>query len=140
LRGKGIAALRIDRTAGPIFQSGITTSLTSGEKNINRRRMADFLEDSLSQRLVQFSKLPLTQSLKDTMVGETDAFLASLLSANNPPAQRINGYLIDDKSGNTPTLEAQGIFVIIVKVRTLATSDFIVLTASVGESVDVTAQ
>jgi hypothetical protein len=138
-RSAGIAALRIDRKVGPIFQSGITTSLTSGEKNINRRRMADFLEDSMADRFVSFSKLPLTPSLKDTLVGEADAFLAGLLSANNPPAQRISGYLLDDKSGNTPDLEAKGIFVLIAKVRTLATADDIVLQVEAGEGVTVTA-
>ena len=138
LRQRGVAALRIDRMVGPIVQSGITSSLISGEKNINRRRMADFLEDSMAQRLVAFSKLPLTPALKDTIVGEMDAFLAGLLSINNPPAQRIAGYIIDDKSGNTPDLEAKGIFVAIAKVRTLATADFIVLQVEAGEGVNVT--
>lgn len=140
LRAKGVAALRIDRTAGPIFQSGITSSLVSGEKNINRRRMADFLEDSLAQRYVQFTKQPLTSALKDAIVGETNAFLITLQSPNNPPAQRILGFIIDDVSGNTPTTEAQGIFVVIVKVRTLSTADFIVLQAEIGENVNVSAQ
>ena len=138
-RDKGVAALRNDRTAGFIFQSGITSSLISGQKNINRRRMADFIQDSLAQRLVQFAKLPLTNSLKDDMVSETNAFLIDLQSPNNPPAQRIVGFLIDDKSGNTPDTEAKGIFVIITKVRTLATADFITIQSEVGEGVDVTA-
>lgn len=138
-RQKGICALRIDRAAGPIFQSGITTSLTAGQKNINRRRMADFLEDSIAQRYNQFAKQPMTQAWKDSIVAETTAFLDDLLSINNPAAQRIAGYIVDDKSGNTPTLTAQGIFVVIIKVRTLATADFIVLQAEVGEAVNVTA-
>lgn len=137
-RQKGIAALRFDRTSGPIFQSGITTSLTSGKKNINRRRMADFLQDSLAQRYQQFTKLPLTDALKDSIVAETDAFLLDLQSPNNPPAQRIVDYLIDDEGGNTPDSEAKGIFVVIVKVRTLATADFIVLQSEVGEAVNIT--
>jgi hypothetical protein len=135
LRDKGVVAVRFDRTAGPIFQSGVTTSLISGQKNINRRRMADFIEDSLAERLVQFSKLPLTAALKDQMVGETVAFLNELLSPNNPPAQRIVDFQVDDKSGNTKELEAKGIFVLIVRVRTLATADFIVLQAEIGEGV-----
>lgn len=139
LRDKGVAGLRIDRTAGPIFQSGVTTSLISGEKNINRRRMADFIQDSLAQRYVQFSKKLLTDALKDSIVAETVAFLTDLQSENNPPAQRISGFLVDDVSGNTPDLEAKGIFVVIVKVRTLATADFIVLQAEIGENVTVTA-
>jgi len=138
LRSKGVVGLRIDKTVGPIFQSGVTSSLTSGKKNINRRRMADFLEDSLSTALLGFVKEPLTNSLKDAMVAEVTAFLLALQSPNNPPAQRIVGFIVDDKAGNTPNLEAQGIFVIIVKVRTLATADFIQLTAEVGEGVVVT--
>jgi len=137
LRRAGVSGLRIDRTVGPIIQSGITTSLTSGQKNVSRRRMADFIEDSLARRLVQFTKLPLTNQLKDGAVGECDAFLNTLLSPNNPAAQRIADYSLDDKSGNTPELEAKGIFVIIARVRTLVTSDFIVVQAQIGEGVNV---
>lgn len=135
LRAAGVMALRLDRTAGPIYQSGITTSLTSGEKNVNRRRMADFIEDSLSERLVSFSKLPLTQRLKDAAVGEARAFMNELLSPNNSAAQRIDAFQVDGVSGNTPTLEAKGIYVIIVRVRLTPTADFIVLQAEIGESV-----
>jgi hypothetical protein len=135
LRANGVAALRIDRTVGPIVQSGITSSLIAGEKNIARRRMADFIQDSIARRLVQFCKLPLTDANKDSAVSETHAFLRELLSENNPAAQRIAGFEVDAISGNTPELEAQGIFVIIVKVRTLASMDFIVLQTNIGEGV-----
>lgn len=138
LRRQGVAALRLDRTVGPIVQSGVTTSQVSGQTNINRRRMADFIEDSLAQRLVQFSKLPLTTNLRDGAVGEVDQFLDDLLSPDNPAAQRINAYQVDDKSGNTPSLEAQGIFVIIVRVRLTPTADFIVVQAEIGEGVVIT--
>ena len=47
-------------------------------------------------------------------------------------------YSVDDKSGNTPDLEAQGIYVVIGKVRTLASADFIVFQTSIGEGVVVT--
>lgn len=138
-RQKGIAAPRIDRTVGPTLQSGITTSLISGQKNINRRRMADYIEDSLAEALVQFAKLPLTNSLKDTSAGEVVAFFEELLSENNPAAQRIAGYLVDTKSGNTVELNNAGIYVIVTKVKTLATADFIVVQAEVGEGVNVSA-
>lgn len=138
LRKAGIAALRVDKRVGPVFQSGVTTSLTSGQKNINRRRMADYIEDSLSQRFVLFAKQPLTNQLKGNIVTETVTFLDELLSETNPAAQRISGYLLDEKSGNTPELEARGIWVLIVKVRTLATADFLVLQVEAGEGVTVT--
>ena len=138
MRTAGICGPRIDKTVGPIFQSGVTSSLTSGQKNIARRRMADFIQDSVSQRLVQFAKKPLTTSLKDTMLGEVDAFLNQLKSPNNPSAQRIVDYSVDDKSGNTPALETAGVHVIIGKVRTLASADFIVFQTEIGNGVVVT--
>jgi hypothetical protein len=138
LRNNGIAGVRIDRVVGPVIQSGITSSIISGQKNINRRRMADFIEDSLAARFVQLAKLPLTEGLKQTITGEAVEFLEALLSVDNPPAQRINDYSVDAKSGNTPTLEAKGVFVLVVRVRTLATADFITIQAEVGEGVVIT--
>lgn len=138
LRNVGIAGLRIDRVSGPVIQSGVTSSLTAGQKNINRRRMADFIQDSLASRFVQLSKLPLTESLKQTITGEATEFLEGLLSINNPATQRITAFEVDNKSGNTPTLESKGIFVLIVRVRTLATADFITVQAEVGEGVVIT--
>jgi hypothetical protein len=138
LRAAGVCALRLDRASGPIFQSGITSSLTSGQTNINRRRMADFLQDSLALALTSFSKLPLTISLKDAITGEVDAFLNGLKSPSNPAAQRIVNYQVDDKSGNTPELLARGVYVVIVRVQTLSTADFIVLQTEVGEGVKIT--
>ncbi len=135
MRATGIAGLRIDRTVGPIFQSGITTSLVSGQKNIARRRMADFIQDSVARSIVTFTKQPLTTKLKDDIVGQIDDFLNILKSPSNPPAQRIVDYQIDDKSGNTPDLEAKGIFVVIGRVRTLASADFIVFQTEIGEGV-----
>lgn len=137
LKQYGVCGMRIDRTVGPIFQSGVTTSLTSGQKNIARRRMADFIQDSVAQVIVKYSKKPLTQSLKDAVTGQIDSFLDGLLSPLNPAAQRINAYSVDDVSGNTPSLEAAGIFVVIAKVRTLSSADVIVFQTSVGEDVVV---
>lgn len=137
MRQYGICGLRIDRTSGPIFQSGITTSLVSGQKNIARRRFADFIQDSVAAVLVNYAKKPLTQGLKDATVGQVDSFLDGLLSPLNPSAQRCKGYVVDDKSGNTLALEAAGIFVIIGKVRMIASADEIVFQTEVGENVVV---
>lgn len=139
-RQNGVVALKFDRTVGKVFQSGITTSLVSGQKNINRRRMADEIEDSIAAAYAQFVKLPLTNQLKDAIDGETAAYLEGLLSQTNPAAQRIAAYSVDSRSGNTPQLTAAGIHVVIVKVQMLATSDVIVLQAEVGPSVTITQQ
>jgi hypothetical protein len=131
-RQNGIMALKIDADVGPIIQSGVTTSLVANTTNVNRRRMADFIEDSLAVGLKPISKLPLTQGLQDAATEETTTFLNTLLSPDNPAAQRIQAFAVDDISGNTPDLTAQGVFVIIVQVQMLATADFIVIQAQVG--------
>lgn len=138
LRANGVAAPRNDRKAGFIFQSGVTTSLVNGQKNINRRRFADFIQDSVADALNPFAKQPLTQNLKDTMVTEVDEFCLGMLSPDNPPAQRIDSYQIDDKSGNTAQLSENGIFVIIGRVRMTPTADFIVFQSEVGNGVVIT--
>jgi hypothetical protein len=138
LKAAGICGLRMDRTSGPIFQSGVTTSLVAGLKTVARRRMADFIQDSVSQRLVQYSKEPLTEGLKESMLGEVDAFLNGLKSPNNKATARINDYSVDDVSGNTPAMSAQGVHVIIGRVRTTPTADYIVFQTEVGEGVVIT--
>lgn len=137
-RQNGVCALKFDRVVGKTFQSGITTSTVAGQKNINRRRMADEIEDSIAIAYQQFVKLPLTQSLKDAIDAETFTYLAGLKSETNPAAQRIADFSIDSKSGNTFELNAAGIYVVIVKVQMLATADVIVLQAEVGPNVSVT--
>lgn len=139
LKSKGICAPRMDRKVGPIFQSGVTSSIIAGFKNINRRRFADFIEDTVSDALLPFCKLPVDANLRDGALGQVDEFLNTLLSPNNPSAQRISGYTLDDKSGNTPALSALGIYVIIGKVEMMPMADFIVFQAQVGNGVlDVT--
>lgn len=135
LRAQGVAGLRWSTDNGAIFQSGITTSKISGQKNINRRRFSYFVEDSIARRLNQYAKLPANSKLRDGASGECVAFCSELLSPDNPDAQRIDDFQVDDKSGNTPNLRAKGIQVIIVRVKMTPTADFIVLQAEVGESV-----
>lgn len=138
MRAAGICGPRNDRIAGFIFQSGVTTSLADGEKNINRRRMADFIQDSIARSLNQLAKQPLTKNLKDTATAEVSAFLNGLLSPNNPAAQRINGYTVDDVSGNTPATEKANIFVLIIAVALTPTADDIVLQTNIGNGVVTT--
>lgn len=136
LKAAGVAAVRLDRRVGPIVQSGITSSLTSGQKNINRRRMADFIQDSVANRLVEFAKLPITNDFKDGTEAEVVAFMEELLSTDNPKAQRIAEYSVDTSMNNLQ-LEREGIWIIGGQVRTLATADTIVFQAEIGEGVVV---
>ncbi len=140
LRQYGVAALRFDRGGVKVFQSGITSSLVAGQKNINRRRMADEIQDSLAEAYLPLSKQVLTQQLKDNIVAQTVAYLTGLKSPTNPSAQRIEDFSVDPVSGNTAELLAAGIFVVIARVKMLATADDIVLQSEVGPTVNVVVQ
>ena len=137
LKSSGVMSLRNDRTTGFVWQSGITSSLTAGRKTVARRRMADFIQDSVGERLNIYAKQLLTQDLKDTIYQEVDGFLAGLESVDQPARQRISRYSVDPTSGNTDALEAAGVYVIVAKVRTLASADDIVFNTQIGESVVV---
>ena len=138
-RQYGVMAVRFDRGGSKSIQSGVTSSQIPGEKNVNRRRMADEIQDSLAQAFEPYVKLPMTTALKDAIDVSTTAYLESLLSPNNPSAQRIEAYSVDSKSGNTPELNAAGIYVVIVRVRMLGTMDDIVIQSEIGPTVNVTA-
>lgn len=138
-RGNGIAALRMD-DGNAIFQSGVT-SVDPGTypnlRNIARRRMADFIQDTLARRLKAFGKKLSTNARRKAITSEIRNFMNGLVSKNNPAFQRISAFSIDDSAGNTPDTLAQGIFRIILKTRTLASLDAIVLETTIGESVQI---
>lgn len=142
LKAAGIAALRMDDGVA-IFQSGVTSvdpGVNPALKNIARRRMADFIQDTLARRAKGFGKKLSTIARRKAMSSEIRQWLAGLLSKNNPAAQRIDSFSIDDATGNTKDTLAQGIYRIIIKVRTLASLDAIVLETTIGESVQIDEQ
>ena len=98
--------------------------------------MADFVQDSLAQRMVPYCKQLATNSRRDAVRAVIEGFLTELLNDNNPDAQRISAYSVDESS-QTPELTARGIFVYNIKVRTLSSMDAIVLATEIGEGVVV---
>lgn len=138
-KASGIAAIRIDGGVAA-FQSGVTSvdpNVNSGLTRISRRRMADFIEDSLGIALKGFGKKLSTVVRRKAIETLIRTFLNSLLSPTQPANQRINGYTVDTKSGNTPQLLQQGLFRIIVNVQTIPSLDSLVIQATVGENVQV---
>ncbi len=137
LRSQGVEAPHLDSTLGWEIMSGVTSSLENGQTTVFRRRMADFIEDSLSAGLMPFSKLPATQGLIDAAEAQCDAFLLTLLSPNDPSAQRIAGYSVNANQSqvNTPAAFAAGVFVVQVNVKLIPTADFVVLNANIGTNV-----
>jgi hypothetical protein len=140
-RRLGICAPIIDPSFGAMLQSGVTSvdpTYFSNIRNIARRRMTDMIGIDLSAALAPYVKAPATKT--NMRAGEMACriYLDNLLSTNNPDKQRIAAYSLDSKSGNTPALIAQGIITYILKCQTLASMDFIVLQAQVGETVVIT--
>lgn len=138
-RANGIAAPRMSDGA-IIFQSGVTSvnpSVYPQFRNIARRRMADYIEDSLALVLKSYGKKLNTPSRRAGIVSAVRTFMVQLLSPGNAAAQRIDGFKLDPVSGNTPDTLALGLFRLILDVRTLSSLDSIVLQTTVGEAVDV---
>lgn len=134
----GVCALYFDRTQGWQWIQGVTAANSTTYPTrtpIKRRRMADLIEDTIEQIASGFIKQPATIDRIDSMIGEIVTFLESLKSTNLPALQRIVDYSIDEKTGNTPALNALGIYIFTIAVRTLASLDFPVFVATIGETV-----
>lgn len=134
----GICALRIDDSQA-FFQSGITSVDPIAHPNlvnIARRRMSDYIEDSLAQRLKIMGKKPNTLARRTAIVGEVRGFMNGLLSVANPDAARINEYSLG-LSANTKQTIGMGMFRITLRCRTLSSLDSIVLEAIAGETVEI---
>jgi len=139
LKAAGIAALRMD-SGTAIFQSGVTSvdpNVYPSLVRISRRRMADFIQDSLAQLASGFGKKLSTNARRAGLTSEIRAFMEQLLNKGNPNGQRIAGYTVDGVTGNTPDTLSLGIFRIIVNVQTLPSLDSIVLQTTIGEQVQV---
>jgi hypothetical protein len=135
----GVVAVRFD-DGDVIFQSGVTSvdpAVNFNLKNIARRRMADFIEDSLAPVLNVYVKQVMSPTLQGSIVGAIDGFLVGLKSPNNPAASRISGYVLDAKTLNTQATLDAGIFKIQIRVKTYPSMDEIVLDTQVGETVDI---
>lgn len=142
LKAAGICAPRVDRVSGPIYQSGVTSVDPDNDPGLvtqARRKMADFIQDTLAERMIPLSKKLNTAARRDAVRAIIDQFLSELKSENAPDLARIDDYSVDEVSGNTPDTLARGIFVVIIRVRTLSSLDAIVLQTEIGEGVTIQA-
>ena len=139
----GVSALQKDRTLNWWFVDGVTAVNPTAQPTrvtIQRRRMADLIQENLAVIAAPFLKQPATTERIDAFVAEVDTFLAGLKSEDNPTLQRIEDFSLDEKSGNTTDLRSQGIFVLRVAVRTLGQFRDIIFETTIGETVTITAE
>lgn len=138
LKAAGICAPRLVGST-PIYQSGVTSVNPSTDatlKNISRRNMADYVQDSLQLLVLPYQKKVNTLARRNAIAAIIDGFLDPLRSTNDPAKQRISGYTNRDVT--TAEMEAAGMYRRKVKVRLLGTLDSIVLDTQIGETVDIT--
>lgn len=140
LKAAGVACFFIDNQLGVIIRGGVTTSITSGLTLITRRRMTDYITESIASRAVSYLEKPLdlnldTQALGENtsgFIGEVKSFLEGLKTAG-----RIHSYSVDAFSGNTSDDLEAGRWYVLISVRLFAGMMEIVLKAAIGESVDI---
>ena len=140
VKAAGIAALRFD-DGNAIFQSGVTSVdplVYPGLVNIARRRMADFIQDSLSTALKSFGKKLSTNARRKAIESEIRAFMKNLVGSNES-SQRIDSFSLSTKS-NTPQTLGMGLYRLKLAARTLSSLDSIVLETVIGEQVTITEQ
>jgi hypothetical protein len=134
----GICAPRKNRLGEYIFQSEVTTELTPGRTTQKRRKMADFIQDTIADLLYPESKKLMTDSRRAALVSQMETFLDGLLSENTPENQRIKAYSVTDTTAENPTLQANGIAVFKVEVTLLSSLDSMLVQTEIGEGVVIT--
>lgn len=142
LNRAGISALQFSPLYGYKFKNGVTTSLVSGKEPILRRRMTDFLQDSIGERLIFWQNKPNKRENHEVIKGEIEAFLRGLGKLGVLPTERdvdpgTFPFLVDIDSLNDNTSIANGEFHILLKVRIFSSMRYIVLHATIGTGVEV---
>lgn len=145
LMAAGISAFENDSDIGIKVKSGVVTQIANtGKLMVARRRMTDYLTYSIAKFLKAY------QNALNSEVNRTAAISAIVdfnrrmeqdgLVPKDSEIQTGRASIVDGKSLNTDNSIAQGYFKILYKRRIYASMRFIVLQASVGESVVVTEQ
>ena len=139
----GICALERDLDIGFLIKNAVVTQIAnSSKRTILRRRMADFLTDSIALFLKNYQN-DVNSTAKRTEVKGAILNFDSLLVQSKvlPGEQDVKDgapLLVDTESLNTDNVIASGMFKILYKRRIFSSMRYIVLQAEIGESVVVT--
>lgn len=143
LMAAGCSAFEFDQDIGFKIKSGIVTQISNSSKlTVLRRRMADYLTNSVGKFLKNYQNAPNRleerTASKAAILGfitgqETDGILPKDSEVQDGLAK-----IVDVETENTNDSIAAGKFIIIYKQRIYSSMRFIVLKAEIGESVVVT--
>lgn len=145
LKDAGIASFEHDEEIGFKIKSGIVTQIANSSKvMILRRRMADYLTNSVGRFLKNYQNAVNNKENRSLVKGAILSFVQGLENDGILPkdSEVSSGLakLVDVESLNTDASIAQGFFKILWKQRIFSSMRFIVLQAEIGESVVVTEQ
>lgn len=142
LKDNGISAWEFDSDFGFKIKSGVVASLVSGKTQVLRRRMADFLTNSIGKFLKQYQNKVNSKAQRDLVKAAITNFDKRLENEGILPgsADVSNGspVLIDTDSLNSNDSIALGFFKILYRRRIFSAMRFIVLQAEIGQGVLIT--
>jgi hypothetical protein len=151
-RDKGIMGFQFTQERQKYsIRSGINTDLDPALHNWARRTIADYLQESAGVYLAFLQNKPISLENKLMAKSALERFLDQQIRLGLLPSKRdlnenrpetdpvLEPYEIDITTLNSQASEADGVFIILARVRTYATMDFIVLRTEIGERVEVTA-
>jgi hypothetical protein len=138
LREAGISTLeriadRRNRSSMFLFRDAVTTDLTDGKTEITRRRMADFLQLSASDRLRAFVKAKGTRVNRALMAGEITAFSEDLMDQE----RIVENFSIEQEAVNTKAQRARGLEKLLWSVELVKHMLYIVLETDIGTGVTI---
>ena len=107
---------------------------------VQRRRMSDFYLYRVASFLKLYQSLPISQNLRSQIYSAIRNFDQGLINNGVLPSETDAGVrvLLIRTDLSTPQEEAQGILKVQVKRRLFAAADFIILEATIGETVEIT--
>jgi hypothetical protein len=143
LKDAGICAFEQDQDVGFKLKSGIVTQIVDSSKvMVLRRRMTDFLTNSVGGFLKNYQNAVNSANNRALVKGAILAFITSLENDGLlPKDSEVKGgkaKLVDVESLNTDNTIAAGFFKILWRQRIYSSMRYIVLQAEIGESVVVT--
>lgn len=145
LNEAGVCALERDLDIGFLVKNAVTTHILNSEKTqILRRRMADFLTDSIAFFLKNYQNDVNSKEKRDQVKAAILDFDTRLVRDKIlPGAQDVKSgapLLVDTESLNTDSVIALGQFKILYKRRIFSSMRHIILQAEIGTGVVVTEQ
>lgn len=142
LKDAGISSFEFDADLGIKLKSSVTTQIVSSSKvTILRRRMADYLQDSIAYFLKNYQNAVNSASnrkeVKAAIIGWDNSLILNGILPGDSEVKDGLARIVDSESLNTSLSIGLGMFKLLYKRRIYSSMRYIVLTCEVGENVVV---